>query len=145
MAININDYMPSLESIFKILKWILLVSNGLVIIGSIFVLISGRDLGEPEFRNNHRVLIFACFMIILFCLLGIVGVWRKHFPSVLTYAILMTIALLLEIAELSKEDVGSFFASSAIVLCAYVYAFLIRHYEKQEEMKRVFSHQTAKI
>ena len=143
--VNYSNYIPSLDSIFKVLKAILIVSNLLVIIGSLFVLVSGRDLGEPEFRNNHSVLIFACFMVILLCMLGIFSVWRHHFALVMTYAVLMTIALVLEIAELTKEDIGAFLVSAAIVICAYVYAFLIKHYEKQEEMKRVFSHQAAKI
>ncbi|KAI2804978.1 hypothetical protein RDWZM_008230 [Blomia tropicalis] len=143
--VNYNNYIPSLETIFNILKCILIVSNALVIVGSLFVLVSGRDLGEPEFKSNHSVLIFACIMVIMFCSLGIFSVWRQHFALVVTYAVLMTIALVLEIAELSKEDVGSFFASAAVVICAYVYAFLIRHYEKNEEMKRVFAHQAAKI
>lgn len=145
MAINYSAYIPSLETIFNVLKSILIVSNALVIIGSVFVLISGRDFGEPELKNHHTVLIYACLMVILFCSLGIFAVWKRNFALVLTYAVLMTIALALEIVELSKDDIGSFLASAAVVICAYVYAFLIRHYEKEEEMKRVFSHQEAKI
>ena len=143
--VQIRDYTPSISTIFKILKVVLIVCNALVIIGSLFVLISRRDFGEPEFKNHHRVLVFACLIVIGFCSLGIFAVWRQHFTLVMTYAVLMTVALVLEIAELSKEDVNSFLASGAIVLCAYLYAFLIRHYEKEEEVRRTFAHQVNKI
>lgn len=145
MAFDLKEYLPSLETIFAILKYFLIVCNALVIIGSLFVLLTGRDLNEPEFKNHHGVMVFACLTLILFCTLGIVSVYRKHFALTLTYAILMTIALLMEVAELSREDTGSFFASALIVLAAYGYAFMIHQHKREEELRRTFSHQTAKI
>jgi len=135
----------SLESIYKVLKYVLIVSNVLIVIGALFLAISGKDLGEAEFKNNHGVLLFACLMVILFCTIGIVGAWKSHFALTLTYAILMTIALILEVAELSSEDVFSFILSIFIVICAFSYAALIKRMQQLELIKRSFSHETAKI
>jgi len=141
MALN----MISLDTIFKVLKYILIVSNVLVIIGSIFIAISGKDLGEPEFKNNHAVLLFACFMVLIFCAIGIIGALREHFALTLTYAILMTLALILEVAELSSEDVFSFLISVFIVICAYSYAALIKRTQRLDAIRRSFSHESGKI
>jgi hypothetical protein len=137
--------MFNLESIFKVLKYVLIVSNVLIIIGSIFLMLSGRDLGEPEFKHNHSVLIFACFMVILFCTIGILGAWKHNFALTITYATLMTVALILEVAELSSEDVISFCLSIFIVICAFSYAALIKRMQNLEIIRRSFSHETAKI
>lgn len=142
-SFDYKRYLPSLELVFNALKYTLIVSNVLVIIGSLFAIISGKDLGEPEFKNNHVALIFVCVVVMLFCVLGIYAALRQHFALTLTYAVLMTVALLMEIAELSREDVGAFTASAFIVLCAYAYAFLIHRYEKEEAAKRTFSHEVV--
>jgi hypothetical protein len=74
-----------LEPIFKVLKYVLVVSNVLIIIGAVFLSISGKDFGEPEFKNNHGVVIFACLMVILFCTIGIIGAWKAHFALMSIY------------------------------------------------------------
>ena len=135
----------SIESLFKVLKYILIVSNVLIILGSLFIIISGRDLGEPQFKNHHGVLIFACLMVIILCLTGIIGAIKAHFGLILTYAVLMTLALILEVAELSSEDVMSFLISTFIVACAYAYAALIKRIERIELARRTFSHEAGKI
>jgi len=135
----------NLDTIFKVLKYILIIANVLIIFGSLFICVSGRDLGEPELKNNHTVLIFACLMVILFCFIGIAGAYKAHFGLIITYSILMTIALILEIAELSHEDIGSYMISLFILCCAFAYAFLIKRIEKLDALRRSFSHETGKI
>lgn len=135
----------SLDSIFTVLKYVLIVSNVMIIIGSLFIAISGKDFNEPELKNNHGVLIFACIMIVIFCLVGIVGAWKKHFALTISYAVLMTLALILEVAELSSEDIGSFLISIFIVSCAFAYAALIKKVEQLEAVRRAFSHEQGKI
>jgi len=142
MANNILN----LDSIFKILKYVLIIANVLIIFGSLFICATGRDLGElPELKSNHTVLVFACMMVIIFCLIGIAGAYKAHFGLTITYSILMTIALILELAELSSEDVGSFMISVIILVCAFSYAFLIKRIEKLDALRRSFSHETGKI
>ena len=143
MVVILN--MINLESVFKVLKYVLIVSNVLIIVGSIFLMLSGRDLGEPEFKHNHSVLIFACFMVMLFCTVGIVGAWKQNFALTITYGTLMTIALILEVAELSSEDAISFCLSTFIVVCAFSYAALIKRNQRLEAVRRTFSHENAKI
>jgi hypothetical protein len=69
----------SLESIFKVLKYVLIVFNVLTILGVVYTWISGEDFDEPELKNNHGVAIFAYLIVILFCTIGIIGAWRAHF------------------------------------------------------------------
>jgi hypothetical protein len=57
----------------------------------------------------------------------------------------MTVALILEVAELSSEDVISFMLSIFIVICAFSYAALIKRMQQLESMRRAFSHETGKI
>lgn len=143
MAFDYRRFLPSFDLVFVILKYTIVVSNVLIIVGSLFAMISGRDLGEPEFKNNHGAMMFVCVVVILFCSLGIFAALRRHFALMITYAVLMSIALAMEIAELSREDVGAFMASATIVTCAYAFAFMIKQYEKEEQAKRNFSHQAV--
>lgn len=84
-------------------------------------------------------------MVILFCTVGILGAWKQNFALTITYGTLMTIALILEVAELSSEDVISFCLSTFIVVCAFSYAALIKRHQNMDAIRRTFSHENAKI
>ena len=136
----------SSKILLSVLKYILIVSNVLLICGSLLLMINGKELVEVEYgeygsRYNHfneNAMIFLVLMSIALFSVGIIGAVKAHLPLTLTYAILMTICLALSTIQLSIRDIWSFLILTFITGCAYLYAALINRIKKIEAATRAF-------
>ena len=128
----------STERLFSVLKYILIVVNVLFIIGCLFVLIIGMELieAQPENKKYHskykslgeNALIFIVLMSIALFSVGIIGAVKAHLPLTLTYAILMTIYVVL----CPFASFTAFLFHIFITGCAYLYAALINRNKKTQ-------------
>ena len=130
----------SSKILFNVLKYILIVSNVLLIAESLLFMICGKELMEVEFEEydpryknlNENAMIFLVLMSIALLSVGIIGAVKAHLPLTLTYAILMTICLVLSATKLPARDIWSFLLLTFITGCAYSYAALINRIKKIE-------------
>ena len=130
----------SFKILFSVLKYILIASNVLFIAGSLLFMIGGKELMEvqyeeydPRYKNlNENAMIFIALMSIALFSVGIIGAVKAHLPLILTYAILMTICLVLSATKLPARDILSFLLLILITGCAYMYAALINRIKKIE-------------
>ena len=136
--------------LFNVLKYILIVVNVLFIIGCLLLTICGTELMEVQYEKYHsskslnqKILIFVALISIALFSVGIVGAVKAHLPLTLTYAILMTISLVLEAVKLPASGIGSFFILAFVVGCAYLYAVLIHRIKKTQAVTQ--EHQLNKI
>ena len=139
--------------LFNVLKYILIVVNVLFIIGCLLLTICGTELMEVQYEKYHsskslnqKILIFVALISIALFSVGIVGAVKAHLPLTLTYAILMTISLVLEAIKLparGASGIGSFLILAFVVGCAYLYAVLIDRIKKTQAVTQ--EHQLNKI
>ena len=126
----------SSEKLFSVLKYILIVFNALFIVVCLFILIIGKELIEIQDEQQdstykslyNKSLIFIILISIVFHSIGIIGAMKEHLRLTLTYAIIMTIFLVLEATQLPARSL-TFLFHLFIAGCAYSYAALINRME----------------
>ena len=134
----------SCKILSSVLKYILIASNVLFIAGCLLLMVAGTELMkvqyeeyDPRYRNlNENAMIFLVLMSIALFSVGIIGAVKAHLPLTLTYAILMTICLVLSATKLPPRDIWSFLFLAFVTGCAYLYATLINRIKKIEAATR---------
>ena len=141
----------SSKILFSVLKYILIVSNILLIIGCLFLLILGMGLMEAEPKEydskyksvNNTALIFVILVPIGVFLVGIIGAVKEHSLLTLTYAILIIIYM---IWNVFTEAIWEFSFLTFITGCTYLYLALINYIEKihkatqESQLNKIYIH-----
>jgi len=131
------------EVIFKILRTILSFSNCVIIISSVVLMFTGEDLGEPDLIETRKVFIYACIVLLLVGILGLVGAILENFGLLIGYAFLWSFIVIIKAAELRRENFLSFIISLALCICAVIYAALIRYAKDEVLLTRKLSRRIA--
>jgi len=124
MAESIIEY---INLVFRVLRYTLIALNGVVILFTLYFMISGNGLGGEALRMKKSVLIIYSLVVIAVAIVGIVGaIWwgnktKIHLNIILGYVIsalvLMVIAIILAsiyVRNMSSADVV-FTVFSAII------------------------------
>lgn len=100
MAIELVEY---INLVFKALRYTLIVLNSIVIIGALYFVIFGNDLGGEKLNINKGVLITLVILIIIVTIIGITGaVWwgnktKTHLTIIIVYVISALVMMLIGI------------------------------------------------
>lgn len=115
------------EVMFQILRTILSFINCIVIISSTVLLFAGEDLGEPELIQSRKMVVYACIILLLMGVLGLVATILEHTGLLIAYTVLWAIIVVIKAAELRPDNILSFIIAVAVCLCTVAYVLLIRH------------------
>ena len=118
------------EVMFQILRTILCFINCIEIISSIVLMFAGEDLGEPELIQSRKMVVYACIILLLIGILGLVSTILEHIGLLIAFTVLWAIIVVIKAAELRPDNCLSFIISIAVCLCTIAYILLIRHIVK---------------
>ena len=121
--------------LIRLLKYILILSNCVIILDAIFLLISEKDLYQGEYiAGRHPVshlliamlkLDLQSILMILVAVIGIFGVKNRDHILVSIYALIIAL-----IAAFSVDDTDAFIFEVIIVIASLFYSVLIKNYDQ---------------
>ena len=127
---EINTNYFTTDSLQMVLKYVLIISNFLIILDAIFLLISEKDSYQGEFiEGRHKVSRYLLLMLyvdiqsvlmILIAVFGIIGVQKGNLGIVLMYGLIIAV-----VAILSINDLDAFVMEVFILIFTAFYAMAI--------------------
>src|ERR1700761_1685669 len=111
---NIFKDKDAFEVVFQIMRTVLSFCNCILIISSIVLMFTGEDLGEPDLIQSRKMVVYACIVLMLVGILGLVATVIEHTGLLLGYAALWAVIVVIKAAELRAENCLSFIISIAV-------------------------------
>lgn len=128
MPVEIIEY---INLVFKVLRWLLVSLNSLVIVFALYFMISGNDLGGNKLKISTGVLVVLALITILVAILGIVAaLWwgnktKIHLSLIIAYAIASLVVMVIGIilAAVYVEEMDS--ANVAFTVLTVILSILL--------------------